>query len=67
MFLGVCAISAGQKIQEQGEENDNFPTRCLNHPPYSRVSPVFEVILPYAKSCREGDFIEFVSNMLTFN
>lgn len=57
----MCGISAGPTIQEQGEEKNSL-SGSLTHPPYSKVSPVFEVILP--KSHRE---VEFVSNMPTYN
>lgn len=62
----MCGISAGPKIQEQGEEN-NYLSGSLTYPPYSKVSPVFDVILPNSKLHREVDLIEFVSDMPTYN
>lgn len=66
VFQLMCGISAGPKIQEQGEENNSLGG-SLTCPPYSKVSPDFDVILPNSKSHREVEFIEFVSNMPTYN
>ena len=66
MFPVTCAISAGQKFRNKGKKKIILLLDVsLTHPILE--FPVFEVILPYAKSCREGEFIEFVSNMPTCN
>lgn len=56
----TCAISSGQKIQEQGEES-NSPRGSLTH------HHLFETILPNSKLCREVEFTEFVSAMTANN
>lgn len=56
----TCAISSGQKIQEQGEES-NSPSGSLTH------HHLFETILPNSKLCREVEFTEFVSTMTANN